>query len=85
MKMAIQYWYGLSQPKKHKLVALRNGYHGDTFGAMSLCDPVTGMHHLFGDALSKQLFAPAPECPFDGPCTDTEMAEMTALLSQHHQ
>ena len=84
MKMAIQYWYGQNRPQKHKLLALRNGYHGDTFGAMSLCDPVTGMHHLFGDALSKQLFAPAPECPFDGPCTDTEMAEITALLSQHH-
>ena len=84
MKMAIQYWYGQNRPQKHKLLALRNGYHGDTFGAMSLCDPVTGMHHLFGDALSKQLFAPAPECPFDGPCTDTEMAGITALLSQHH-
>ena len=85
MKMAIQYWYGMSQPRKHKLVALRNGYHGDTFGAMSLCDPVTGMHHLFGDALSKQLFAPAPECPFDDLCTDNEMVEITALLSQQHQ
>lgn len=83
MKMAIQYWYALNRPKKHKLLALRHGYHGDTFGAMSVCDPVTGMHHLFGDALSKQFFAPAPECPFDGPCPDTEMAEISALLSQH--
>ena len=83
MKMAIQYWHGLNRPEKHKLLALRNGYHGDTIGAMSLCDPVTGMHYLFGDTLPKQLFAPAPQCPFDGPCTDAEMAEITALLSDH--
>ena len=83
MKMAIQYWHGLNRPEKHKLLALRNGYHGDTIGAMSLCDPVTGMHYLFGDTLPKQLFAPAPQCPFDGPCTDAEMAEITTLLSDH--
>ncbi len=83
MKMAIQYWHGLNRPEKHKLLALRNGYHGDTIGAMSLCDPVTGMHYLFGDTLPKQLFAPAPQCPFDGPSTDAEMAEITALLSDH--
>ena len=83
MKMAIQYWHGLNRPEKHKLLALRNGYHGDTIGAMSLCDPVTGMHYLFGDTLPKQLFAPAPQCPFDGPCADAEMAEITALLSDH--
>jgi adenosylmethionine-8-amino-7-oxononanoate aminotransferase len=41
------------------------------------------MHYLFGDTLPKQLFAPAPQCPFDGPCTDAEMAEITALLSDH--
>ena len=83
MKMAIQYWHGLNRPEKHKLLALRNGYHGDTIGAMSLCVPVTGMHYLFGDTLPKQLFAPAPQCPFDGPSTDAEMAEITALLSDH--
>ena len=83
MKMAIQYWHGLNRPEKHKLLALRNGYHGDTIGAMSLCDPVTGMHYLFGDTLPKQLFAPAPQCSFDGPCTDAEMAEITTLLSDH--
>ena len=83
MKMAIQYWHGLNRPEKHKLLALRNGYHGDTIGAMSLCDPVTGMHYLFGDTLPKQLFAPAPQCPFDGPSTDAEMAEITTLLSDH--
>jgi adenosylmethionine-8-amino-7-oxononanoate aminotransferase len=85
LKMAIQYWYSVGQPNKQKLIALRNGYHGDTFGAMSLCDPVTGMHHLFGDVLSKNLFAPAPSCGFDDPCPDEEMTAITELLAQHHK
>lgn len=83
MKMAIQYWYSVGQPAKQKLLALRSGYHGDTFGAMSLCDPVTGMHHLFGDALSQQLFAPAPACAFDAPCQDNDIQAFADLLSRH--
>jgi len=85
LKMAIQYWYSTGKPKKQKLLALRNGYHGDTFGAMSVCDPDTGMHHLFGDVLAKHHFAPAPECAFDGPCTDKDMEVITELLSLHHK
>jgi adenosylmethionine---8-amino-7-oxononanoate aminotransferase len=83
IKMAIQYWHSMNQPAKQKLLALRNGYHGDTFGAMSVCDPVTGMHHLFGDALPRQLFAPAPSCAFDASCPESELQELTTLLSQH--
>jgi adenosylmethionine---8-amino-7-oxononanoate aminotransferase len=83
MKMAIQYWYSVNQPAKQKMLALRNGYHGDTFGAMSVCDPVTGMHHLFGDALPRQIFAPSPTCTFDQPCPDSELHELTRLLSLH--
>lgn len=85
LKMALQYWYSVGRPRKQKLIALRSGYHGDTFGAMSLCDPVTGMHHLFGDVLPRQLFAPAPDCAFEEPCPDSEMAAVTELLSSHHQ
>ncbi|NND69267.1 MAG: adenosylmethionine--8-amino-7-oxononanoate transaminase [Halioglobus sp.] len=82
LKMALQYWHSRGKPGKQKLVALRNGYHGDTFGAMSLCDPVTGMHHLFGDALPEQLFAPAPTTPPGSPCTTGDIAGMRALLEQ---
>ena len=85
MKMAIQYWYSAGQPRKQKLLALRHGYHGDTFGAMSVCDPVTGMHHLFGAALTQQLFAPAPTCAFDAVCEDSDIHELTALLTQHSE
>ena len=84
IKMAIQYWHSIGRGEKQRLVALRSGYHGDTFGAMSVCDPVTGMHHLFGDVLPKQLFAPAPTCRFGEPCGDAEMAAITELLSRHH-
>lgn len=84
LKMALQYWHATGKPEKQKLVALRSGYHGDTFGAMSLCDPVTGMHHLFGDVLPKHYFAPAPACEFDEPCTDQQISEMENLLAEHH-
>jgi adenosylmethionine-8-amino-7-oxononanoate aminotransferase len=84
LKMALQYWHAAGKPGKQKLVALRNGYHGDTFGAMSLCDPVTGMHHLFGDVLPEHYFAPAPQTPFGQPCRDADLAQMTSLLSEHH-
>jgi adenosylmethionine-8-amino-7-oxononanoate aminotransferase len=85
LKMALQYWYSAGHPKKQKLVALRNGYHGDTFGAMSLCDPVTGMHHLFGDVLPKQFFAPAPARPFSEACSDSDLQDITHLLARHHK
>ena len=85
LKMAIQYWHADGRPEKQKLVALRSGYHGDTFGAMSVCDPVTGMHHLFGNVLPQQYFVAAPRCPFEGPCSDADIREITELLSDHHR
>ncbi len=84
LKMALQYWHAAGKPEKQKLVALRNGYHGDTFGAMSLCDPVTGMHHLFGDSLPQQFFAPAPDCPIGEPCDDRDIKPMADLLAEQH-
>jgi adenosylmethionine-8-amino-7-oxononanoate aminotransferase len=84
LKMALQYWHAQGRPQKQKLVALRSGYHGDTFGAMSLCDPVTGMHHLFGEVLPRQYFAPAPACPFERDCSDEEIGDMAELLTAHH-
>jgi adenosylmethionine-8-amino-7-oxononanoate aminotransferase len=65
LKMAVQYWHSQGKPHKHKFLALKRGYHGDTFGAMSVCDPVTGMHHLFKDSLNQQFFAESPACGFD--------------------
>jgi adenosylmethionine---8-amino-7-oxononanoate aminotransferase len=84
IKMAIQYWYSIGSKGKHKLLSLRRGYHGDTFGAMSVCDPVTGMHHMFNDVLMQNYFAEAPTCKFDQPFDDTSIKDFKRLLSQHH-
>ncbi|RKZ48077.1 MAG: adenosylmethionine--8-amino-7-oxononanoate transaminase [Gammaproteobacteria bacterium] len=81
MKMAIQYWHAKEQPNKQQFLTIRNGYHGDTFGAMSVSDPVTGMHSLFNDTLTEQYFVDAPVCRFGQPCTDDDIAEFEQILS----
>lgn len=83
IKMAIQYWHARGQTSKHRLLTLRNGYHGDTFGAMSVCDPVTGMHEIFADVLPQQLFAPAPQTGFDQPWDPADIAPLAQLMEQH--
>lgn len=83
IKMAIQYWHAKGRPGKHRLLTVCSGYHGDTFAAMSVCDPVTGMHHLFSGLLPQQLFAPTPACGFDTPCRDQDIAELGKLLAEH--
>ena len=89
LKMAIQYWYSKGvknkgQQKKSRILSLRKGYHGDTFGAMSVCDPVTGMHHLFNDTLPKQLFSESPRCGFYDQWDESYIADLKGLLDQHH-
>ncbi|MEH6823175.1 MAG: adenosylmethionine--8-amino-7-oxononanoate transaminase [Motiliproteus sp.] len=83
IKMAIQYWQARGQPNKTRLIALHNGYHGDTFGAMAATDPVNGMHELFSGVLAQHLFAPAPRCSFDQPCADADIAPLRALMEEH--
>jgi len=85
IKMAIQYWAALGKSSKKRLLTVRSGYHGDTFAAMSVCDPVTGMHSLFKGAIPKQYFAEAPVCRFDDPCTDEDIADMRLKLERHHR
>ena len=85
LKMALQYQHTRGYPEKHRLLTIRGGYHGDTFHAMSVCDPVTGMHSLFAKALPKQLFAPRPECRFDGIWQEDDITEMAVLLERHHK
>ncbi|AMX02998.1 adenosylmethionine--8-amino-7-oxononanoate transaminase [Microbulbifer thermotolerans] len=84
IKMALQYWHSQGRPEKNKLLALRNGYHGDTFGAMAACDPVTGMHHLFAGQLTQHFFAPAPRPTFNEPCEDADIAELQQLIEENH-
>jgi len=81
LKMAIQYWRGRGKPGKSRLAAFRNGYHGDTLGAMSVCDPVNGMHSLFADMLSKSLFLDTPPAGFDTPVDPERVAILDRQLA----
>ena len=65
MKMALQYQHSKGRTQKSKFMTFKNGYHGDTTGAMSVCDPENGMHHLFADFLPKHFFTEAPKKRFD--------------------
>ncbi len=78
MKMAIQYWYAKDKSRKQHFIALRHGYHGDTFAAMSVSDPETGMHGLYAHSLAKQFFVPRPEARF----ADTNIANDILALEQ---
>lgn len=85
MKMAFQYWICQDQPQKNRLLTIRGGYHGDTFGAMSVCDPVTGMHDIFSKVLSRQYFVSRPKCRFGEDFDEADMAPMRDILEEHHQ
>lgn len=83
IKMAVQFWRSVGRPERHRLMTIRSGYHGDTLGAMSVCDPVTGMHHLFRGLVPEQVFAPAPGCRFGEPCGPEQIADFAALIEHH--
>ena len=83
LKMALQYWQGRGEPRRQRVVTVRGGYHGDTAGAMSVCDPVTGMHGLFRDYLPHQLFAERPRPRYDEELRDTDLDPVERLLKEH--
>lgn len=85
IKMALQYWASKGQPGKHRLMALRNGYHGDTIGAMATCDPVTGMHHLFSNVLPGHHFVDAPAAGYEAPLKQQDIDAVEATMAAHHE
>ena len=84
LKMAIQYWHSKGLPEKSKLLTVKNGYHGDTFAAMSVCDPVNGMHTIFEKVLAKNYFAPAPLTRFGDEWNERDTALLTEFFAKHH-
>ena len=66
IKMALQFWFRMHETQRTRLLTIRGGYHGDTIGAMSVCDPVNGMHEMFSHILVKNSFVPHPTCAFPG-------------------
>ncbi|MCI5161194.1 MAG: adenosylmethionine--8-amino-7-oxononanoate transaminase, partial [Candidatus Electrothrix sp. AX5] len=88
LKMALQYQQARGIKKKKRFLTVRGGYHGDTFHAMSVCDPTTGMHTIFSGALPEQLFAPRPQCRFsklDKDWQQDDIIPMSRLLAEHHE
>ncbi|NIG74523.1 adenosylmethionine--8-amino-7-oxononanoate transaminase [Klebsiella sp. Ap-873] len=84
MKMALQYWHAKGQPRQ-RFLTFRNGYHGDTFGAMSVCDPDNSMHSLWQGYLPEHLFAPAPQCGFGDEWDEMDIVPFARLMAAHRE
>ncbi len=84
LKMALQYWQAKGE-KRQKIVTLRHGYHGDTFGAMSVCDPDNSMHSLYKGYLPTHHFVPAPVCTFEGEWHENDTQALQNELAENHR
>ena len=83
MKMAIQYWHAKGDVEKNHFISLRSAYHGDTYAAMSVSDPDTGMHSLFKDTIPHQIFIERPDTRFGEPCNQEQLNELEHVLKNH--
>lgn len=84
IKMAFQFWICQGRSQKNRLLTIRGGYHGDTFAAMSVCDPVNGMHEIFQGVLARQHFVPRPRSRFGDEWDEDDIIPMREALERHH-
>lgn len=82
MKMAIQYQQAKGETQRTKFASIRSGYHGDTWHAMSVCDPITGMHNLFAQRLPLQYFLPQPKTAFGEPWQEEDIQPLKSLFAE---
>lgn len=85
LKMAIQYWHSQGEAQRTTFLALKKGYHGDTFGAMGVCDPHSGMHHLFHQNISHHLFSDEPSSKFGESFDEKSFTNFSHLLQRNRQ
>ncbi|WP_028358182.1 adenosylmethionine--8-amino-7-oxononanoate transaminase [Brackiella oedipodis] len=85
LKMALQYWQARGQTQKTNIITTRSGYHGDTWNAMSVCDPQQGMHHIFVKDLPRRIFVPAPQSRFEDDGQEPSLAQLATIIQTHHQ
>jgi adenosylmethionine-8-amino-7-oxononanoate aminotransferase len=83
IKMCLQYWLAVGRPERRRLLTVRGGYHGDTFGAMAVCDPVGGMHSLFRGTLAEHVFVDRPPSGFDAPVDESYAEHVRAAVERH--
>ncbi|SEA20330.1 adenosylmethionine--8-amino-7-oxononanoate transaminase [Alkalimonas amylolytica] len=84
IKMALQYWQGMGNTDKTELISLRKGYHGDTFAAMAVCDPIDSMHSMFSKLLPQHHFIPAPDSPYHSEFRPESLQPLRQLLLHRH-
>ncbi len=85
IKMAIQYWLSKGKKNKTQIMTAKKGYHGDTFAAMSVCDPVNSMHAMYQGFLPEQVFVDAPKSEFYGSQSQDELSALETAFAAHHE
>jgi len=85
LKLALQFQMAAGNPDKYKILSLKGAYHGDTLGAMSVCDPDNSMHNLFSGLVTKNIFAPRPKCKFNDEWSSSCLNEVKNIIEIEHK